>query len=159
MERLANCWSSILGSLPTSESDFWQAGGTSLTALTLIAEMSAIKGEEISSDYLYEFSKFDDLVNHLKGNHQKFIEPLDVLSILQDCWFRTIGQRPESNSNFWMSGGSSLSALSFSALLAEKLNLNVGLEHIYDYPVFSTLYDYLKSGVVNASNYEESETL
>lgn len=159
VERLANCWSSILGSLPTSESDFWQAGGTSLTALTLIAEMSAIKGEEISSDYLYEFSKFDDLVNHLKGSDQKVIEPLDVLSILQDCWFRTIGQRPESNSNFWMSGGSSLSALSFSALLAEKLNLNVGLEHMYDYPVFSTLYDYLKSGVVNASKYEKSETL
>lgn len=64
--QLQQLWQECLGTAPTPQEDFWQAGGRSLTALVLAQKISALIGTNFPAQRLYVTPGFSDLCQQVE---------------------------------------------------------------------------------------------
>jgi acyl carrier protein len=87
-QKLAEIWAETISYSPSSNSNFFEAGGHSLLVIKLQAKIKEVFGIELSFDQLYRFSNFDDQLALIE---ERISTQYDIIQVIRETPNATCG--------------------------------------------------------------------
>ena len=70
-DQLRSAWADILQTAVDNDTDFFDAGGTSLAAMQIVARLDAVYGTQVPLRMIFDHPRFDDFVNAAAATLQR----------------------------------------------------------------------------------------